>query len=62
METENYEKNEEIMYTFTWVNSVHDIFITVIYANNEKEAIIKFFTEEFTVEDVVNYEIDLEKE
>ena len=54
------EEDTQTKYTFTWVTSCYEIFITNIFADSEKEAIIKFFTEE-DVDDVENYEIDLEE-
>ena len=54
----NYEEDTQTQYTFTWVNIDYQLFITNIFADSEKEAIIKFFTEE-DVDDVENYEIDL---
>tara|TARA_E500000318_G_C3520014_1_gene195998 strand:+ start:335 stop:520 length:186 start_codon:yes stop_codon:yes gene_type:complete len=52
------EEDTQTQYIFTWVTSCYEIFITNIFADSEKEAIIKFFTEE-DVDDVENYEIDL---
>ena len=64
-EDKTKKENTGIKYTFTWVDTNYDIYYNEIFADSEKEAIIKFFQEVIRFNDydleLVNYEIDIEE-